>query len=132
MSETARPSRDLSALNTKLTWRPGQRGTKQWQAQFRNHLLCVRYRYDAQRHKRIKTMELIIEETDWTPTSGKWAWNAIVSVRIDISERTLQRHVKAAGGKWNAVRKVWKLPYHKVMKLGLQDRICSGDDGDEQ
>ena len=116
MKEKTGDEYDFSALKTKLTLRPGQRGTKQLQAQYGDRLLCVRYRYDTQRQKRVKTVELIIEETDWTPTPGKWAWNAIVSVRIDISERTLQRHVKAAGGKWNAVRKVWEIPYHKVMK----------------
>ena len=45
---------------------------------------------------------------------GKRAWNAIVEVRIDISERKLQRNVKAAGGTWNVVKKVWELPYRTV------------------
>ena len=63
---------------------------------------------------------------------GKRAWNAIVGVRIDVSERTLQRHVKAAGEKWNMAKKVWELPYRTVIELGLHDRICSGSHGDEQ
>jgi len=70
-------------------------------------------------------VELIIEETEWTPEPGKRAWNALVGIRVEKSERTLQRNAKAAGGKWNAARRVWELPYHKVRKLGLHDRICS-------
>jgi hypothetical protein len=97
MSETKRHSRDFKALKTKLTLRPGQRGTKQLQAQYGDRLLCVRYRYDVQRHTRVKTVELIIEETEWTPVPGKRAWNAIVGVRIDVSERTLQRKSKPPG-----------------------------------
>ena len=125
MSETNGHSRNLSALKTKLTLRPGRRGTKQLQAQYGDRLACVRYRYDAQRHIRVKTVELIIEQTDWIPEPGKRAWNAIVDIRVEVTERTLQREVKAAGGKWNATKKVWKLPYHKVVKLNLHDRICA-------
>ena len=69
-------------------------------------------------------MELIIEETDWTSEPGKGAWNAIVGVRVEVAERTLQRNVKAAGGKWNAAKQVWELPYEKAVALGLHDRIC--------
>jgi hypothetical protein len=117
--------RDVKMMNIKLTLRPGQRGTKRLMAQYGDRLLCVRYRYDALRQKRLKTVELIIEETDWTRKPGKRAWNSMVSVRIDVAERMLQRRVKAVGGKWNAVKKVWELPYGNVVELGLQDRICS-------
>ncbi len=67
-----------------------------------------------------------------TPAPGKRAWNAIVDVRIDISERKLQRQAKAAGGKWNVTKKVWELPYRTVIELGLHDLICSGGHDDEQ
>lgn len=132
MNEKTGEAYDLSALKTKLTLRPGQRGTKQLRAQYGDRLVCGRYRYDAQQHRRVKTVELIIEETEWNPEPGKRAWNAMVDIWVEKRERTLQRNVKAAGGKWNAVRKVWELSYHKVRELGLQDRICLGGDGDEQ
>jgi hypothetical protein len=31
-------------------------------------LVCVRYRYDAERRKRIKTVELIEEDAEWGPS----------------------------------------------------------------
>lgn len=120
---------NLGMLKTKLTLRPGQPGTKQLQAQYGDRLLCVRYRYDPQRHIRVKTVELIVEETNWVPTPGKRAWNAIVELRIEVNERELQRRVKNAGGRWNMTRKLWELPYHTVLELDLQDRISSGDNG---
>ena len=131
MSEREQQKNNLSALKTKLTLRPGQAGTKQLKVQYGDRLLCVRYRYDPQRHIRVKTVELIVEETNWVPTPGRRAWNALVGLRIEINEQELQRQVKNAGGKWNKTRKLWELPYHIVLELHLQDRISSGDDESE-
>ena len=125
MSETNRPHRHLSALKTKLTLRPGQRGTKQLQAQYGDRLVCVRYRDDAQRPTRVNTVDLIIEETAWTPKPGKRAWNAMVGIRVERDERMLQRNVKAAGGKWNAAKQGWEILYRKGVEFGRHDRLCS-------
>src|SRR3989337_4595328 len=46
---------------------PGQRGTRKQVAAYGDRLICIRYRYDAEKKKRYKTAELIIEETAWTP-----------------------------------------------------------------
>jgi hypothetical protein len=46
---------------------PGQKGTKHLVAQYGDRLVCVRYRYDAARKKRIKTVELVVAESDWKP-----------------------------------------------------------------
>jgi len=49
--------------NKKLL--PGQPGTKKLLEKYGEKLVCVRYRYDNLRHKRIKTVELIEEEISW-------------------------------------------------------------------
>ena len=49
-------------MQTRLTLRSGQKGTKRLIAQYGKRLVCVRYRYDAQKKKRYKTVELIVEE----------------------------------------------------------------------
>ena len=54
-------------MRTLLHLKPGQKGTKQLLAQYGDRLVCVRYRYDAQRKKRFKTVELIVAERDWEP-----------------------------------------------------------------
>jgi hypothetical protein len=47
-------------MRTLLHLKPGKKGTKQLLAQYGDRLVCVRYRYDAQRKKRFKTVELIV------------------------------------------------------------------------
>ncbi len=55
----------------------GQRDTKRLVEQYGEALLCVRYRYDEASRKRRKTIELVIEESDWSP---KIASQTIVGV----------------------------------------------------
>lgn len=129
MDERKRDDRDLRALKTKLTLRPGQRGTKQLLAQYGDRLVCVRYRYDPQRQTRVKTIELIIEESTWAPKQAKRDRDEIVGINVARTERAIQRRVKAVGGTWNMTRQVWELPYHQVIELGLQDRICHEHQG---
>jgi hypothetical protein len=48
-----------------------------------DRLLCVRYRYDKQRNKRLKTVEIIIEETEWYPEKKEETPNRKVYRFID-------------------------------------------------
>lgn len=48
-------------MKTRLTLKPGQNGTKKMLDKYGERLLAVRYRYDAARHLRIKTVELVEE-----------------------------------------------------------------------
>ncbi|HKI44290.1 MAG TPA: hypothetical protein VKA08_03045 [Balneolales bacterium] len=54
-------------MNTKLTLKPGQRGTKKLLKKYGNRLVCVRYRYDEEKKLRYKTVELIVDVTEWEP-----------------------------------------------------------------
>ncbi len=104
----------------KLT--PGQKGTKKLHEQYRAKLVCVRYRYDAGRHRRYKTVELIVEEAPWTP-AAKLAAETLVGLRVTFQEVDLQRQVKRAGGKWNPALRLWEMRYDQVVALGLEERI---------
>ena len=101
--------------------KPGQRGTKRLVEQYGESLLCVRYRYDEASRKRLKTVELVIEESDWSP---KIASEAIVGVQVAFREADLQQKVRQAGGKWNPARRVWELRYDRAIALGLKDRLA--------
>ena len=90
---------------------------------YADRLVCVRYRYDEQRKKRFKTVELIIAEVDWSPPPPPIQAETIVGVRVGLKEREMQRQVKRAGGKWNPERRVWELCYKYVKALGLEKRI---------
>lgn len=54
-------------MRTRLKLKPGQRGTKKLQAMYGDRLICVRYRYDAEHGRRLKTIELIVDEKEWSP-----------------------------------------------------------------
>ena len=107
----------------RLTLQPGQDGAKGLQAEYGDRLVCVRYRYDAQKQKRYKTVELVVAEEQWEPPAPRPAPEQIVAVRVSAPEATLRQQVKNAGGQWDGQRRVWKLRYDRVVALGLNKRI---------
>ena len=97
--------------------------------EYGDRLVCVRYRYNQELHKRYKTVELIVEEIPWIPQAvvalnrRKNNMEALVSVKVGYNERSVRTIIKNAGGKWQPEHKVWILPYKKVIEMGLQKRI---------
>jgi hypothetical protein len=85
----------------------------------------VRYRYDAQRKKRFKTVELLVAERDWEPPPPRFAHDQIVGVRVAFADMAVRDRVKQAGGTWNPERRVWQLRYDRVVVLGLHSRIVN-------
>jgi hypothetical protein len=110
-------------MRARRTLAPGQKGTKKLLRQYDAQLVCVRYRYDAERRLRFTTVELIIEQSPWSPAPARVADGTLVGVRVGVSEVALQRQVKQTGGKWNPVARVWEMPYSRAMALGLEERI---------
>lgn len=102
---------------------PGQPGTKRLVERYGESLLCVRYRYDPESKKRLKTVELIVEEMPWQPARKKIPPTQTVRVWIPHDELELQKQVQAANGKWNQQQKVWELPYREVLELGLGEYL---------
>ena len=83
----------------------------------------VRYRYDAKKGQKLKTVELIVESQDWQPSENRSPPNKKVFVRIKYGEIELARMVKSLGGHWNRQKKLWELPWRQVKLLKLEDRI---------
>ena len=109
---------------TRLKLQPGMRGTKKLVTKYGDRLVCVRYRYDEAQGKRYKTVELIEEEVAWVPLSApEISPERIVAVQVAYSETDLRQQVKAAGGRWNGVQKVWELRYDQVVRLNLIERL---------
>jgi hypothetical protein len=107
----------------RSTVHPGQRGAKKLLAQFGERLVCVRYRYDDKRLKRIKTVELIVEEEDWAPPTRAPKNDDLVHIALAAREFPLRQQVKQRGGQWNPQREWWEIRYEHVVALGLQARI---------
>jgi hypothetical protein len=115
-------------MRVLLTLRPGQKGTQRLVDQYGDRLICVRYRYDVVQLKRYKTVEVIVEETDWTPSHNRpYSPNKMMSLQVAWGEREVAEAIKAAGGRWNTNTRVWRLRYAAVEALGLVDRIVSPD-----
>ncbi len=110
-------------MKTRLTLKPGQRGTQKLVETYGDRLLCVRYRYDAERKRRVKTVEIIVDEVPWIPEIGTISRTALVGVRITAQEVSLRNRVKQAGGRWNPKTRLWELSYERVAALHLEDRI---------
>ena len=83
----------------------------------------MRYRYDAQRKKRFKTVEFIVAEREWDPPAPRCAADALVGVRVGFAEVEMRERVKQAGGKWNRSRKVWEMRDDQVVALKLEAHI---------
>jgi hypothetical protein len=112
-------------METRLSLAPGQNGTKKLVTQYGDRLVCVRYRYDAQRKVRHKTIELIVESAPWIPRgrSARRMPTDMVLVRIDYSETKLRERVKAAGAIWRHKHKLWELDWKTAREFGLQERV---------
>jgi len=114
-------------MHIRSTVHPGQRGAKKLLTQYGDRLVCVRYRYDEQRQKRLKTVELIIEEEPWTPPAAAPPADVLVPVRLAWSEVTLRQQVKQVGGRWDPQRQVWEVRYAQAVALGLAERILDSE-----
>jgi hypothetical protein len=103
--------------------KPGQPGTKRLLAEYGSRLYCVRYRCDPVSQSIVKTVEIIVEESEHQPRPRRLRDDQIVAVRIGWKEFDLQRQVKQAGAKWNPTERLWELRYDQVVKLDLAERI---------
>ena len=116
-------------IETRLTLAPGQNGTKKLLAKYGERLVCVRYRYDAARKVRHKTVELIVETAPWVANRRNSRREAkdMVAVRIAFSETALREQIKAAGAIWRPKHRLWEADWKTVRELGLQARVVAQD-----
>lgn len=77
--------------------------------------------HDEQRQKRLKTVELIVEEDDWEAPAGQGAADRVGQLRVPWSAGEVRQRVKGAGGRWDPASRLWALRYERVVALGLED-----------
>jgi len=127
-SGSRRPSRRepptlAETARIRLSLRPGQRGTKKLLREYGDRLVCVRYRYDEQNARRLKTVELVVEAVPWSPEVRNPVGEEVVDVRVDWQEAELRDALKGVGGRWNPKKRLWEVQYDQIVALGLEDRI---------
>jgi hypothetical protein len=123
-------------MEIRTVRKPGDKGTQALMQKYGERLVCIRYRYDPARKKRLKTVELIVAEQDWNPPaphpeedkpSGfgpKRYYTRRLGVRLSHLETELRRKVLAAGGMWDPSERLWFLPEEEVRRLGLVQRVA--------
>ena len=106
------------------TLSPGKAGTKSLLKRFGDELICVRYRYNAEKEECVKTIELVVDRKPWKPYEKRMVpAHKIMPLRVKYGEIHIGRLIRQAGGVWNRARKVWELRYDQIQALGLTDRI---------
>jgi len=112
-------------METRLSLAPGQNGTKKLLATYGERLLRLRYRYDAARGVRHKTVELIVETIKWKPRrrNARRELQDMVAVRFAFPETELRERIKAAGAIWRPRHRLWEVDWKTVVELGLQGRV---------
>lgn len=110
-------------MKTRLILKPGEKGTKRLVEKYGDDLLCVRFRYDAELRQRIKTIELIIEKTDWTPPPPKFSSDTIVALQIEAYDIKMREQAKASGGRWNPEKKLWFVKYGQIVGTSLEKHL---------
>ena len=112
-------------METRLTLRPGQHGTRKLVERFGERLVRVRYLYDAAAGRRLKTVELIVESVPWTPRPRRPRRrdDEIVAVRIAFDEADLRERARRLGAVWRPQQKLWEMHWGDVRRLGLASRV---------
>ena len=115
-------------METRLTLRLGMPGTKRLVARYDERPVCVRYLYDDTRNRRLKTVELVIEEAPWHDSARRPRRNDhdLVGVRIAWNETALRSAVKHAGAIWRPRQKLWEMSWEAVRTLGIGHRVVTG------
>ncbi len=116
-------SHDWHTSTIKRTLLPGQHGGKKigrpvWRP-VGLRPLPVRPRATAENRDRRNHCR----RTSWRPDPQRLHPNTRLSLRVGYDEVDVRNTVKAAGGKWDARQKVWKLAYEHIVALKLTDRI---------
>ena len=102
---------------------PGKAGTKKLVKKYGDQLICVRYRIDDEKKRRIKTVELIEKDVLLKCHIDKIPMNKKVYIRVQYNEFDLRNQVKIVGGRWNKEKRLWEMPYRQVLELGITDSI---------
>lgn len=113
----------LSRLPIRLKLDPGVPGTKKLEREYRDRLVCVRYRYDKRTRRRYKTVELVVDVAPWWPGRRRIKPSDVVLLDLARDEVDLHEVVRAAGGGWNRKQGAWMLSYAAVLELRLEGRV---------
>jgi hypothetical protein len=113
----------LKDMKTYEHVKPGERGAMALHAKYGDSLVCVRYRYDAVRNVKVKTVELVVEEKPCT-SGHRYRDGDTVRIGVSFTEKVLRDALKAAGAKWDPEERLWRARYGAISgNAALVERI---------
>lgn len=114
-------------METRLTRRPGQAGTRKFVERYGERLVRVRYLYDLDKGCSHKTIELIVETVPWQPgmRRARWRDEEMIAVRIGYEEADLRERAKPLGAIWRPQQKLWEMRWLDAKRLGIAGRVPS-------
>ncbi len=71
----------------------------------------------------MKTVELVVERSDWTPPPVKFSNGTLVPLRISARDMAARNKAKEAGGRWNPEKQLWFVSYGNVVGTVLEKYI---------
>jgi len=110
-------------MKTIKTLSPGEPGTKKELEKYGDKLVCVRYKYDKENQKKVKTVEVEVARQEKSKNSDRIPFNKKIYVRIEYREKELRKAVKSVGASWDSEKKLWQMKYGDAYNLGLENRI---------
>ena len=110
-------------MKTRLILKAGQPGTKRLVEKYGDSLVRVRFKYDAEKRQRLKTVELIVERTEWVPPAARYDVDTIVSLSIAAADLSTRTKAKAAGGRWDPGKRLWFVKYGNIAGTALEKHI---------
>jgi hypothetical protein len=109
---------DAAPLRVTKKLSPQSKGAIKLTHQFGAALVCVRHRVDARGEFRYTTVELLVDKTPIRPRV-----ETQVALQIELTERSLQGAVRAAGARWDSKARVWRMSKRLAGILRLTNRI---------
>lgn len=115
----------FASIETCLTRRPGQAGTRKFVERYGERLVCVRYLYDLDKGCRHKAVELIVETVPSQPGQrrARRRDEKMIAVRIGYEEGDLRERAKRLGAIWRPQQRLWEMRWLDAKRLGIANRV---------
>lgn len=113
----------------KRIHQPQDKETRALFSKYGEQLLCVRYHYDLEKMVRLKTVELIVDESPFHKAKMEQDYSVpppatpYVGIVVDREETDIVESLEAMGGFWSPGDRLWYAPELYVRRVGLHQRI---------
>ena len=84
---------------------------------------CVRYKCGLPNKRKLKTVEIVVEDKPWDLDKNRVPANKTICITAQFVEIKPGMLIREAGSIRNHRKKMWKLPYREAASFSPEDRI---------